>query len=145
MIDFEPMRKISQTLSKDRDFSNIQFADLHNDLEVNGDNITINKMEIRSTVLVMYVEGNYSMTHGPDLSIRVPLSNLGKIKKDSVLANQGIHSKKGVSALLRAQNRSDGKLKISWDPFNKGRLKEKTRPCKKIKRHNSHFTNAFDC
>ena len=55
---------------------------------------------------------------GPDLSIQVPLSNL-KANKDSVLVNKGIFSKTGVSARLRAQKGDDGKIKISWDPFNK--------------------------
>jgi hypothetical protein len=118
LVDFEPVQKIQQTIFKTRNFSDIQFADLHDLLEINGKNITINRMEIRSTVLSMFVEGVYNMQTGPDLSIQVPLSNLKK-NKDSVLVNKGISSKPGISARLRAQRGEDGKIKITWDPFNK--------------------------
>jgi uncharacterized protein involved in outer membrane biogenesis len=118
LINFEPIQKISQTVFKNRNFSDVQFADLHDLLEINGENITINRMEIHSTVLTMFVEGIYNMKKGPDLSIQVPLSNL-KTNKDLELANKGISSKTGVSARLRAKRGDDGKIKITWDPFNK--------------------------
>ncbi len=124
LINFEPVQKIQETVFKNRNFSDIQFADLHDLLEINGENITVNRMEIRSTVLTMFVEGMYNTKTGPDLSIQVPLSNL-KANKDSVLVNKGINSKTGVSARLRAQRGSDGKIKISWDPFNKSGKKKK--------------------
>jgi hypothetical protein len=118
LIDFDAVKKISQTIFKNRNFSDIQFAELHDVLDVNGENITINRMEIHSSVLTMFVEGIYNTQSGPDLSIQVPLSNL-KASKDSVQTNKGVNSKTGVSARLRAQRGDDGKVKISWDPFNK--------------------------
>jgi len=124
LIDFEPVQKIQQTVFKNRNFSDIQFADLHDLLEINGNNITINRMEIHSSVITMFVEGIYNVKTGPDLSIQVPLSNL-KAAKNSELANKGIHSKTGVSARLRAQRGDDGKVKISWDPFNKASKQKK--------------------
>lgn len=129
LVDFEPVEKISQTVFKNRNFSDIQFADLHDLLEINGENITINRMEIHSTVLSMFVEGIYNMKTGPDLSIQVPLSNL-KANKDSLLVNKGIFSKTGVSARLRAKRGDDGKIKITWDPFNKAGNAIKTRKTK---------------
>jgi hypothetical protein len=125
LVNFEPVQKIQQTVFKNRNFSDIQFAGLHDLLEINGENITINRMEIRSSVLHMFVEGMYNIKSGPDLSIQVPLSNL-KGTKDSVLRNKGIYSKTGVSARLRAQRGEDGKIKITWDPFHKaGKEKKK--------------------
>jgi AsmA-like C-terminal region len=125
LVNFEPVQKIQQTVFKSRNFSDIQFADLHDLLEINGNNITINRMEIHSTVITMFIEGIYNTKTGPDLSIQVPLSNL-KANKDSVLVNKGIFSKTGVSARLRAQKGEDGKIKITWDPFNKsGKQKKK--------------------
>jgi hypothetical protein len=128
LINFEPVQKIQQTVFKNRNFSDIQFADLHDLLEINGDNIIVNRMEIRSSVLTMFVEGIYNTKTGPDLSIQVPLNNL-KANKDSMLVNKGIFSKTGVSARLRAQKGEDGKIKISWDPFNKAvkQMKKKSK------------------
>ena len=125
LIDFEPVQKIQETVFKSRNFSDIQFADLNDLLEINGQQITINRMEINSTVLHMFVEGMYNMKSGPDLSVQVPLSNL-KANKDSVITNKGVNSKTGVSARLRLKRGDDGKIKISWDPFNKaGKEKKK--------------------
>ena len=129
LTNFEPIQKISQTVFKNRNFSDIQFADLHDLLEINGQSITVNRMEIRSSVLSMFVEGIYNMKTGPDLSIQVPLSNL-KSNKDSVLTNKGIFSKTGPNARLRAKWGEDGKIKISWDPFNKAGKKLKAESSK---------------
>ena len=118
LVNFEPVQKIQETVFKNRNFSDVQFADLHDLFEINGNNITINRMEIHSSVITMFVEGMYNMKTGPNLSIQVPLSNLKK-NKDGELVNKGINSKPGVSARLRIQRGDNGKLKISWDPFNK--------------------------
>ncbi len=118
LVNFEPVQKIQETVFKKRNFSDIQFADLHDLLEINGNDIVINRMEINSTVLHMFVEGVYNMKTGPDLSIQVPLKNLKK-NNEATIENKGINSKTGVSARLRAQKGENGKVKISWDPFNK--------------------------
>jgi hypothetical protein len=60
----------------------------------------------------------YNMKTGPDMSIQVPLSNL-KANKDSVLVNKGIHRNPGISVRLRVRRGADGKLDVSWDPFDK--------------------------
>lgn len=117
LIDFEPIKKISQTAFKNRDFSNIQFAELIEKLEINGSEIKVNRMEIQSTVLTMFVEGIYDVKKGTDMSIQIPLSNLAKRGEDFELKNKGTQSKTGMSLRLRAQTGEDGKAKISWDPF----------------------------
>jgi hypothetical protein len=118
LIDFEPVQKISERAFKNRDFSDIRFAELKDKLEVDGSQIKINRMEIQSTVLTMFVEGIYDVKKGTDLSIQVPLSNLRKRDEDKELVNKGVESKTGVSLRLRAKTGEDGKAKISWDPFN---------------------------
>ncbi len=120
LVDFEPLQKISHTVFKKRDFNNIRFAELQNRFLINGNNITINRMEIRSTVMSMFVEGLYNMKKGADLSIQVPLSNLKKGEVEIDPANLDPDRKTGISARLRAKTGDDGKLKVSWDPFRKG-------------------------
>ncbi|HEY4965516.1 MAG TPA: AsmA-like C-terminal region-containing protein [Puia sp.] len=127
LVNFKPMQQIQEKILKKRNLSDIRFADLYDSLEVRGGNITINRMEIRSSVLSMFVNGMYNLKTGPDMSIQVPLSNL-KANKDSVLVNKGIHSHTGISARLRVRTGADGKLDVSWDPFNKAtkEMNEKT-------------------
>lgn len=124
LINFEPVQKISQTAFKNRDFSDIRFAELKDKIEVNGSAIKVNRMEIRSTVFTMFVEGIYDVKKGTDFSIQIPLSNLAKRDEDAELKNKGIRSRTGASLHLRAKTGEDGKAKISWDPFKRA-LKNK--------------------
>lgn len=70
-------------------------------------------MEIRSNVVVLFVEGIYDTKKGTDMSIQVPLSNLSKAENEII--NTG---KVGMNVRLRAKTGEDGKLNVSWDPFN---------------------------
>jgi hypothetical protein len=124
--NFEPMQKISNSVFKKRDMSDIRFAELKDNLEINGSSVTVNSLEIQSTVLTMFIEGSYDFKTGPDLSILVPLSNLKKRGPDFELVNNGTDSKKGLTVHLRAKTGEDGKVKVVWDPFKKAlRKKEK--------------------
>ncbi len=60
-----------------------RFADLHDSTEVRGENVTVNRMEIRSSVLTIFENGMCNMKTGPDMRIQVSLSNLkaNQIKK----------------------------------------------------------------
>jgi hypothetical protein len=118
LLNFPPFEQIHQKILKKRNLSDVRFADLYDSIEVRGENITINRMEIRSSVLTMFVNGIYNMKTGPDMSIQVPLSNL-KANRDSVIVNKGIQSHPGISVRLRLRRGADGKLDVSWDPFDK--------------------------
>ncbi len=122
--DFEPLQKVSETMFKKRDFSKVQFAELKNKLEIKGSAISFNKMEIRSNVFTMFVEGVYDSKKGTDMSIQVPARNLKKIADNDIIINKG---KAGLNLRLRAKTGDDGKLKISWDPFRKAGNANKTK------------------
>ncbi len=124
--NFEPMQKISNSVFKKRDMSDIRFAELTDRFNIDGTAIKVNSLEIQSTVLSMFIEGIYDLKSGPDLSILVPLSNLKKRGDDFELVNKGTESKKGLSVHLRARNGDDGKVKIVWDPFKKA-IKNKSK------------------
>jgi len=114
LINFEPLVKITTTALKNRDFSHITFAELQNRFSVNGSAFYIPKMEIRSNVVVLFVEGIYDTKKGTDMSIQVPVSNLSKTENE----NMEKTGKAGVNIRLRAKTGDDGKLNISWDPLN---------------------------
>jgi hypothetical protein len=124
LIDYEPMEKIHETVLKKRDLTEIHFAELKNQLELDTGVLTIHRMEIQSTAFLLFVEGTYNLKHGPDLSLQVPLSNLKNRNTDIPPDNKGNDGKAGVSLRLRVRRGDDGKMKISWDPFKKA-LKNK--------------------
>jgi len=125
LVDFEPMEKINETVMKKRDLSQIQFAELQNQLDIDSTTVTLHRMEIRSTAFTLYAEGTYDTKTGTDMELQIPLSNLKKRNVDAPLESKGNDSKGGLSVHLRAKTGADGKLKVSWDPFRKGLKKAK--------------------
>ncbi|MDQ2863932.1 MAG: DUF3971 domain-containing protein, partial [Bacteroidota bacterium] len=117
--DFEPVKKIQSFIFKKRDFDNIRFAELKDKLEIANQEIKINRMEIESTVLSMYVEGVFSMNGATDMSIQIPLSNLKKRDDDYIPENKGLNRKAGKSIFLRGRPGSDGNIQFKLDLFNK--------------------------
>lgn len=113
--NFEPLMKITTTALKNRDFSHIRFTELTNHIKIVGSAIYIPRMEIRSNVVVLFVEGVYDTKKGTDMSIQIPVSNLSK-SENKAMENTG---KAGVNVRLRAKTGEDDNLKISWDPLNK--------------------------
>ena len=127
LLDFDPMEKLQETVLKKRDLSEIHFAELKNQLDLDTSTLTIHRMEIQSTAFTFFVEGTYNWKTGADLSLQVPLSNLKKDRNPEIPPdNKGTDSKTGISLRLRAKTQDDGKLKISWDPFK--RALKATRP-----------------
>ncbi len=117
--NFEPIKKIQRHIFKKRNFDNISFAELKNKLYISNTEITINRMEIQSSVLSFFVEGLYSMKGNTDISIQVPLSNLKKRNADYTPTNIGIHEKTGSSIYLRGKPGKDGNIEFSPDIFKK--------------------------
>ena len=126
LIDFEPMQKIHETVLKKRDLTEIHFAELSNQLDIDSTTMTIHRMEIQSTAFTLFVEGIYDLKTGADMSLQVPLSNLGKNRNPEIPPDsKGNDGKAGLSLRLRAKTGDDGKLKVSWDPFKKALKKKK--------------------
>ncbi len=117
--NFEPVQKLQTFVFKNRDFQNIRFAELKDKLEIANDEIKINRMEIESNVLSMYVEGIYSMKGKTDMSIQVPLSNLKKRDADFIPKNKGADNKGGASIYIRGRPGSDGNIQFKLDLFRK--------------------------
>lgn len=123
--NFEPIKKIQDYIFKKRDFDNIRFAELKDKLVIRNRDITINRMEIQSSVLSLFVEGVYSMKGNTDISIQVPLKNLKKRKDDYKPENIGTDAKTGSSIFLRGRPGKDGNIKFSLDLFNKFQKQKK--------------------
>lgn len=117
--NYEPIKKIQSFIFKKRDFDNIRFAELKDRFEINGGEIKMNRMEIQSSVISLFVEGTYKRGNGSDISIQIPLSNLKKRNEDYNPVNIGTDKKGGRSIFLRGQTGSDGNVNFKLDLFNK--------------------------
>ena len=118
--NFTPLMEIDNHFLQKRDLSDVRFAELKDRLDLNGNDIHVNRMEISSTAVNMYVEGTYSFGSNTDLSIQIPLK---RQNKDQEIAprNKGLSAKTGLSVFLRAKDDKDGKIKITYDLFGRFR------------------------
>lgn len=121
LINFEPIQKLQSFLFKNRNFSDIRFAELKDRLDILNRDIKINRMEIQSTALSLFVEGVYSLKGNTDISIQVPLSNLKKRNEDYKPENTGSDAKGGTSVFVRGRPGEDGNIKFKYDLFKKFR------------------------
>ncbi|HLK29584.1 MAG TPA: AsmA-like C-terminal region-containing protein [Puia sp.] len=119
LINFGPVQKLQTFILKNRDFSNIRFAELKDHVTFKKGEINIDRMEINSSVLSLFVEGVYCPKGQTDISIQVPLSNLKKRDVSYNPENVGAGSKGGMSVFLRAKTDSDGTIKVKYDPFKR--------------------------
>lgn len=123
LVNYKPLENIKNFILRNRDLSNVKFAELKNRLDIDHDKIHINRMEIQSNVLSMFVEGIYGLNGNSNILIQLPLSNLGK-KDDKRPQNVGVHSKVGPSIFVRAVSGDDGKMKFKLT-FSK-KIKDKS-------------------
>jgi hypothetical protein len=120
LVNFAPLMEIDNNFLQKRDLSDVSFAELKDRLDLNGSDVRINRMEIRSTAVNMYVEGVFSFANNTDLSIQVPLHGQKK-NQTTAPENKGVNAKMGMSVFLRAKDDKDGKLKINYDMFGRFR------------------------
>ena len=121
--NFEPLQNMSNFLFKKRDFANVHFGEIKSSLSIRATEIDIEKMEIESTVLRLFVEGRYSLKDSTSLELQVPLSNLKKRDKDYHPENVGVDTKVGPSVFLHVYKDKKGNTVIAYDPFKKHTLK----------------------
>ncbi|MEP7317095.1 MAG: AsmA family protein [Panacibacter sp.] len=126
LLNYEPLQEIQKSFLKNRDLSNVTFAELKDKLTIKGSQIHISRMEVASSAFTMYVEGVYGFKEGTDISIQIPLSNLKDPDKNPGIQPKGANAKVGPSIFLRAKNGVSGKVKIGVDVFRMLRKKKKT-------------------
>ena len=124
LINFEPMKSLQKFIFKKRDFDNIAFAELKDTITIKDEKVTVNRMEIQSNVLSMFVDGLYDLIgNKTDLSIQIPLSNLKKRDSTYIPINKGTRKDGGASVFIRAKPNDKGELKFSYDLFKRFRKK----------------------
>lgn len=112
LVNFEPMTKVGNFAFPRRNFSDIRFTSLKNKLNIQGNKVYIPPMEIRSSVLNIFVDGVYSFTTGTNIGIKVPLRNP---EKDNEITDRQLRKEralKGIVINVRALDGDDGKVKF---------------------------------
>jgi len=126
LLHYAPLEKIQEVIFKKRNFSEIYFAELKDRFDIKNKEVNLNRMEIQSTVLTLYVEGVYSIVgKTTDISIQIPLSNLKKRDEDYKPENKGADVKGGASIFVRGRPGDDGNVQFKLDLFKKLRKKDK--------------------
>ncbi|OYU95481.1 MAG: hypothetical protein CFE21_10075 [Bacteroidetes bacterium B1(2017)] len=119
LMNFKPIMDLGKHIHSKRNFDNIEFAELKAELNTLGVESDINRMEISTNVLHLFVEGHYSLKDKTDLLVRIPLNNLKKFQHDIKPENIGTDKKLGASVSLKLKTDEKGKLKISYAPLAK--------------------------
>ncbi|MBE9600919.1 AsmA family protein [Pedobacter sp. MC2016-24] len=122
LVNFDPIISVGKFAFPFRDLNNITFSNLNGKLDIRGQKITINPMQINTSLLNMDVAGVYSMTTGTNIAVDVPLRNP---KKDADITDKEeikARRMKGIVLHLLATDGDDGKIKIK---LNKNRDKSK--------------------
>lgn len=120
LLNYPPLLSLQQYVFKNRNLNNVQFANISDTIFVRHGNFYINRMEIASTALRLFVEGIYSPYGNSDLSIQVPFSSLlKKSEKEDALEKTEAGEKVGASIYLRASNKDGGPMGVKVDLFKK--------------------------
>jgi hypothetical protein len=111
LLDFEPLKRIQKVILKNRNFDRIRFATIANRFRLRGQELYIDRMEIESSALTLYVGGRYSFADRTNLRIQVPLLNLRR--RDSTYQLTRRDPTKLASVFLTAVDEGDGvKIKL---------------------------------
>jgi len=124
IVNHKGLGQVKVLFLKDRDMSNIRFDELKDRIDIYPHALYINRMEIQSTAVTLFVEGLYDFQKkNTDILVQVPLSNMKKRDKDYKAKNQGVNAKTGRSLLIRAIN--DEKGEIIFNPTLSKKVKGK--------------------
>src|SRR5215217_5605228 len=112
LLSFEPVKNVGKFAFPFRDLDNIAFEQLNGKLDINGENIFINPMQINTSLLNMDVTGIYSLGIGTNISLDVPLRNPKKDEDITDRKQLKERRMKGIVLHLLATDGEDGKIKI---------------------------------
>ncbi|GAB2702968.1 hypothetical protein GCM10027037_30790 [Mucilaginibacter koreensis] len=111
LINYGPLKTIDKYVPF-RDLSNITLNDLNGHFDLHGEKITIQPMQVNSSVLNMNVSGIYSLGRGTNISMDVPLRNPEKDKDITDKQELQKRRMKGIVLHLAAVDNDNGGVKI---------------------------------
>jgi hypothetical protein len=124
LISYEALKSVGKFAFPFRDLDNITFNNLNGKFDIRGQKVTINPMQINTSLINMDIAGVYSMTTGTNIALDVPLRNPEKDKEITDKKEMRERRMKGIVLHLLATDGEDGKIKFK---LNKNRDKEKSK------------------
>ena len=122
LVNYEAVKSVGKFAFPFRDLDNIMFTNLNGKFDIRGQKITINPMQINSSILNMDIAGVYSLSTGTNIALDVPLRNPKKDEEITDKTEVKERRMKGIVLHLLATDGEDGKIKIK---LNKNRDKTK--------------------
>ncbi|ACU04544.1 AsmA-like C-terminal region-containing protein [Pedobacter heparinus] len=112
LLNFDPVISVGKFAFPFRDLNNITFTNLNGRFDIRGQQITINPMQINSSLLNMDVAGIYSFGNGTNIAVDVPLRNPKKDEDITDKEEKKARRMKGIVLHLLATDGENGKIKI---------------------------------
>ena len=114
IVNHKELEQVKVLFLKDRDMSNIRFAELKDKIQIYPRYVYLNRMEIQSTAVTLFVEGIYDFNKkNTDMLIQIPMSSMKKRDENYKAKNKGVNAKTGTSILIRAKNDDAGNISLS--------------------------------
>lgn len=114
LLNFEPLQKLSNLVFKNRNFRDISFSELNENFHIDGFRMTIEELEVASSVLNFYVvDGLYNFRGVSNINLLLPWSNLKRRKRDELPSESGISASdtKGIKLNYRGPKQA---MKVSF-------------------------------
>lgn len=90
LLNFEPLQNLSSLVFRKRDFQDIAFSELKENLQIDGFRMKIEELEVASSVLNFFVvDGLYNFRGISNINLLLPWSNLKKRKKNELPIGTG--------------------------------------------------------
>jgi hypothetical protein len=111
--NFEPLKGLKKYLD-DEGLNQLRFADLKNDLHIEGETIYIPQMEIKSNVTTIQLSGTHTFNQKIDYRVVAPLRSKKKIDPDEAFGAIE-EDKKGQTKLYLKITGTTDKYQINYD------------------------------
>lgn len=117
LIHFKPLIKMGKIIFKRKRLERVRFANLKNNLSINGNAIQIPPMMVRSDLINMQIGGVFNLHNGTDVDIEIPL--FGNDNTSLSENNEQKGSIGGYKVYVKGKDDEQGNIHFKWSLKNK--------------------------
>lgn len=136
LIQFKPLIRMGKMIFRKKRLENIHFATVKNTLSINGNNISIPPMFIKSDLISLQIAGIFNLDKGTNLDIEIPL-----FKTDESNTNSGMGIGNGYKIYVKGQDDEQGNIHFKWKLKNKevAAAREERRKNRKLRKNRANL------